>query len=80
MEGLIEIDCILGNQVVFPAGGTGLNRFLRAGVGVLYELGPKRGLQIGLQLAHVSNASGTSSKVKPQWNGRGVVLGLRRQF
>jgi len=80
MEGLVEIDYILGNQVVFLAGGTGLNGFLRAGIGVLYDLGPKLGLEIGLQLAHVSNASGTSSKVNPQWNGRGVVLGLRRQF
>ena len=80
MEGLVEIDYILGNQVVFPAGGTGLNGFLRAGIGVLYDIGPKLGLEIGLQLAHVSNASGTSSNVNPQWNGRGVVLGLRRQF
>jgi hypothetical protein len=79
VEGSAQILYIPGTKG-FPAGGTGLNGFLRAGAGALFELNPKLAIDASYQwYSHVSNASGLSPQ-NPMWNGHGGTIALRRQF
>jgi hypothetical protein len=64
----------------FPPGGTGLNGFLRAGGGVLFQIRPRLAIEASYQwYSHVSNASGLSPQ-NPMWNGHGGTLTLRRSL
>ena len=64
----------------FPPGGTGLNGFLRAGGGVLFQIRPKLAIEASYQwYSHVSNASGLSPQ-NPMWNGHGGTVTLRRSL
>jgi len=68
------------NTQEFPAGGTGLNGFLRAGAGFQFELRPSLAIEASYQwYSHVSNASGLSPQ-NPMWNGQGGTVALRHQF
>ena len=61
----------------FPAGGTGVNWFLRGGGGLSYDVAPRFAIELGYHRAHVSNSSGGSVPQNPQWNGQGGFLSLR---
>jgi hypothetical protein len=63
-----------GNQ--FPAGGTGINAFLRIGGGLQYPITRRLTLEAHYEYAHVSNGAG-SVEQNPMWNGRGGGLTLR---
>lgn len=63
----------------FPAGGTGVNWFLRGGGGLSYDLAPRLAIEVGYHRAHVSNSSGLAPQ-NPQWNGQGGFLSLQRRF
>jgi hypothetical protein len=78
VEGAVEILYTPGSEQ-FPAGGTGLNAFLRAGGGLQWQLTPRLALETHYEYAHVSNGAG-SVEQNPMWNGRGGGLTLRRSL
>jgi opacity protein-like surface antigen len=78
IEGAAEILYTPGSEQ-FPAGGTGINAFLRAGGGVQYQITPRLALEAHYEYAHVSNGAG-SVEQNPMWNGRGGGLTLRRSL
>jgi len=77
-EGAAEILYTPGSEQ-FPAGGTGINAFLRAGGGVQFQITPRLELETHYEYAHVSNGAG-SVEQNPMWNGRGGGLTLRRSL
>ena len=78
IEGAAEILYTPGSEQ-FPAGGTGINAFLRVGGGVQYQITPRLALEAHYEYAHVSNGAG-SVEQNPMWNGRGGGLTLRRSL
>ncbi len=79
-EGSVQIlYTSFGSNSVFPAGGTGVNGFLRAGAGVAFDVSPRLTLEAAYHLAHVSNGSGLTPQ-NPMWNGSGGGLAIRRRF
>lgn len=60
----------------FPAGGTGVNGFLRVDGGVSVDLNPRYTLEAGYRFGHVSNGSGLTPQ-NPMWNGQGGFLAVR---
>lgn len=78
IEGSVEILYTPGSEQ-FPAGGTGLNAFLRAGGGLQFAVTPRLSLEAHYEYAHVSNGAG-SVEQNPMWNGRGGGLTLRRSL
>ena len=76
IEGAVEILYTPGGEQ-FPAGGTGVNAFLRAGGGLQFGITPRLALEAHYEYAHVSNGAG-SVEQNPMWNGRGGGLTLRR--
>ena len=64
-----------GNQ--FPAGGTGINAFLRAGGGLQFPITQRLAVEAHYEYAHVSNGAGSVDQ-NPMWNGRGGGLTIRR--
>jgi hypothetical protein len=62
----------------FPAGGSGLNGFLRGGAGLSYDVNPSVAVGFVYHVAHVSNASGIVLQ-NPGWTGQGggVIVGFR---
>lgn len=80
IEGSAQFLFTPGTNGGFPAGGSGVNGFLRAGAGVLLRLRPRLALEVTYQwYSHVSNAAGSSPQ-NPMWNGRGGSVALRREF
>ncbi len=78
LEGSVEILYTPGSEQ-FPAGGTGINAFLRAGGGVQYQITRRLALELHYEYAHVSNGAG-SVEQNPMWNGHGGGLTLRRSL
>lgn len=79
-EGSVQIlYTSFGSNSVFPAGGTGVNGFLRAGAGLAFDVSPRLTLEAAYHLAHVSNGSGLTPQ-NPMWNGSGGGLAIRRRF
>jgi len=79
-EGSVQIlYTSFGSNSVFPAGGTGVNGFLRAGAGVAFDVSPRLTVEAAYHLAHVSNGSGLTPQ-NPMWNGSGGGLAIRRRF
>lgn len=78
IEGAVEILYTPGSEQ-FPAGGTGINAFLRAGGGLQCQITPRLALEAHYEYAHVSNGAG-SVEQNPMWNGRGGGLTLRRSL
>ena len=78
VEGAVEILYTPGSEQ-FPAGGTGINAFLRVGGGVQCQLTSRLALEAHYEYAHVSNGAG-SVEQNPMWNGRGGGLTLRRSL
>jgi hypothetical protein len=78
VEGAVEILYTPGSEQ-FPAGGTGVNAFLRAGGGLQYQIAPRLALEAHYEYAHVSNGAG-SVEQNPMWNGRGGGLTLRHSL
>jgi hypothetical protein len=78
IEGAVEILYTPGSSD-FPAGGTGLNAFLRAGGGVQYQITGRLALEAHYEYAHVSNGGGSVPQ-NPMWNGRGGGVSIRRSL
>jgi hypothetical protein len=78
IEGSAEILYTPGGSE-FPAGGTGLNAFLRAGGGVQYPITRQIALEAHFEYAHVSNGGGSVPQ-NPMWNGRGGGVSIRRSL
>jgi opacity protein-like surface antigen len=78
IEGAVEILYTPGSEQ-FPAGGTGINAFLRAGGGLQFQITRRIALEAHYEYAHVSNGAG-SVEQNPMWNGRGGGLSLRRSL
>ena len=78
IEGSVEILYTPGSSD-FPAGGTGLNAFLRAGGGMQYQLTGRLALEAHYEYAHVSNGAGDVPQ-NPMWNGRGGGVSIRRSL
>ena len=76
VEGSAEILYTPGGEE-FPAGGTGINAFLRVGGGLQCQITPRLALEAHYEYAHISNGAG-SVEQNPMWNGRGGGLTLRR--
>ena len=80
VEGSAQFLFTPGTAGGFPAGGSGVNGFLRAGAGVLLRLRPRLAIEATYQwYSHVSNAAGASPQ-NPMWNGRGGSIALRQEF
>ena len=77
-EGSVEILYTPGSSD-FPAGGTGLNAFLRAGGGVQCQITRQVALEAHFEYAHVSNGGGSVPQ-NPMWNGRGGGISIRRSL
>jgi hypothetical protein len=75
-EGSVEILYTPGGNQ-FPAGGTGINAFLRVGGGLQCPISQRLALEVHYEYAHISNGAG-SVEQNPMWNGRGGGLTLRR--
>jgi hypothetical protein len=60
----------------FPAGGSAVNGYLRAGGGVRYDISKQYALEAGFHLAHVSNGGGLVPG-NPAYNGQGWFLNMR---
>jgi hypothetical protein len=78
IEGSVEILYTPGSSD-FPAGGTGINAFLRAGGGVQYQITRRLALEAHYEYAHVSNGGGSVPQ-NPMWNGRGGGVSFRRSL
>ena len=78
VEGAAEIVYTPGSEQI-PAGGTGINAFLRLGGGLQYQITPHLALEAHYEYAHVSNGAG-SVEQNPMWNGRGGGLTVRRSL
>jgi hypothetical protein len=78
LEGSVEILYTPGSSD-FPAGGTGINAFLRAGGGVQYQITERLALEAHYEYAHVSNGGGSVPQ-NPMWNGRGGGISIRRSL
>ena len=78
LEGAVEILYTPGGEQ-FPAGGTGVNAFLRAGGGLQFQFTQRLALEAHYEYAHISNGAG-SVEQNPMWNGRGGGLTLRHSF
>jgi opacity protein-like surface antigen len=78
IEGSVEILYTPGGSE-FPAGGTGINAFLRAGGGVQYQITGRLALEAHYEYAHVSNGGGKVPQ-NPMWNGRGGGVSIRRSL
>ena len=76
IEGSAEILYTPGGEQ-FPAGGTGVNAFLRVGGGLQCQITSRLALEAHYEYAHISNGAG-SVEQNPMWNGRGGGLTLRR--
>jgi hypothetical protein len=77
LDASVQILVTPGQQ--FPAGGSGLNGFLRGGAGVSYDFSRRFTLEAIYQVAHVSNASGGGPQ-NPGWSGQGGCLSVRLGF
>lgn len=60
----------------FPAGGSAVNGYLRAGGGLRADLTSRTGLEAGYHLSHLSNGGGLVPG-NPAYNGHGFFLNLR---
>jgi hypothetical protein len=78
IEGSVEVLYTPGSSD-FPAGGTGINAFLRAGGGVQYQITGRLALEAHYEYAHVSNGGGSVPQ-NPMWNGRGGGISIRRSL
>jgi hypothetical protein len=78
IEGAVEILYTPGSEQ-FPAGGTGVNAFLRVGGGLQFHITRRLALEAHYEYAHVSNGAG-SVEQNPMWNGHGGGLTLRRSL
>jgi opacity protein-like surface antigen len=78
IEGSVEILYTPGSSD-FPAGGTGINAFLRAGGGVQYQITRRLALEAHYEYAHISNGGGAVPQ-NPMWNGRGGGVSIRRSL
>jgi hypothetical protein len=78
VEGSVEILYTPGSSD-FPAGGTGLNAFLRTGGGMQYQITRQLALEAHFEYAHVSNGGGQVPQ-NPMWNGRGGGISIRRSL
>ena len=76
IEGSVEILYTPGGSD-FPAGGTGINAFLRGGGGVQCQITTQLALEAHFEYAHVSNGGGSVPQ-NPMWNGRGGGISIRR--
>ncbi len=74
VDGSLQI--LLTPEQPFPAGGSGINGFLRGGLGLSCDLTSKFAVEVVYHVAHVSNASGVSPQ-NPGWTGQGGELTLR---
>lgn len=80
IEGSAQVLFTPGTGDGFPAGGSGVNGFERAGAGVLVHFSPHWAIEATYQwYSHASNAAGLHSQ-NPMWNGRGGSLALRREL
>ncbi len=78
VEGALQILYTPGGQQ-FPAGGTGINAFLRAGGGLQYSITRRLTLEAHYDYAHISNGAGNVDQ-NPTWNGHGGGVTLRRSL
>ncbi len=76
-EGIAQI--LYAPNQEFPAGGTGLNGFLRGGGGLSCDLSKQYTIEAVFHVANVSNGSGNVPQ-NPVWNGQGGGLSIRRRF
>lgn len=60
----------------FPAGGSAVNGYLRAGGGLRLDLSDRYAVEAGYHLSHVSNGGGMVPG-NPAYNGNGMFLNLR---
>ncbi len=60
----------------FPPGGTGVNGFLRYGVGANYRVQSGLSIEGGYHRAHISNGAGVVEH-NPAWNGHGGFIAVR---
>jgi hypothetical protein len=74
VDGSIQV--LLTPRQPFPAGGSGLNGFLRGGLGLSSDLTSRFALEIVYHVAHVSNASGEAPQ-NPGWTGHGGGVMVR---
>jgi hypothetical protein len=77
VDGSLQI--LLTPKEPFPAGGSGLNGFLRGGLGLSCDLTSRFALEIVYHVAHVSNASGEEPQ-NPGWTGQGGGVMIRYRF
>jgi hypothetical protein len=73
-EGLVNIAYTPSHP--FPAGGSAVNGYLRAGGGLRFDLSQRYAVEAGFHLAHVSNGGGLVPG-NPAYNGQGWFLNLR---
>jgi hypothetical protein len=74
VDGSVQI--LLTPKESFPAGGSGLNAFLRVGAGLSYDLNPRFAVELVYHFAHVSNAAGRAPQ-NPGWTGHGGGVFVR---
>ena len=74
VDGSVQV--LLTPRQAFPAGGSGLNGFLRGGLGLSCDLTSRFALEIVYHVAHVSNASGEAFQ-NPGWTGHGGGVTVR---
>lgn len=74
-----SLQLLLTPRQPFPAGGSGLNGFLRGGLGVSCDLTPSFALELVYHVAHVSNAAGGAPQ-NPGWTGHGGGAAVRYRW
>ena len=74
VDGSVQI--LLTPKESFPAGGSGLNAFLRGGAGLSYDVTPRFAVEAVYHFAHVSNAAGRAPQ-NPGWTGHGGGVFVR---
>jgi hypothetical protein len=72
----VSVEILVTPGQAFPSGGSGLNGFLRGGVGASYDLSRRFTVEVIYQVAHISNASGGGPQ-NPGWSGQGGCLSIR---
>jgi hypothetical protein len=77
LEALVQV--LYTPAAVFPAGGTGINGFERAGIGLSFMPSSRFDIEAVTHFAHVSNGSGTTPR-NPMWNGFGGGVTVRYRF